>query len=62
MLAPVQPGPGAPEYTLTPGPGTLLLWHSSLNHLVHPNLSEEARISVSFNVVLAWSNHYASDA
>lgn len=50
------------EYTLSPGPGTLLMWHSSLNHLVHPNSSEEARISISFNIVLEWDNHYASDA
>jgi uncharacterized protein (TIGR02466 family) len=62
MLAPAQDEGAAPEYTLTPGPGTLLLWHSSLNHFVHPNLSEETRISVSFNIVLAWANHYASDA
>lgn len=53
---------GAHEYTLRPGPGTLLLWHSSLNHLVHPNQSDEPRISISFNVVLEWANHYASDA
>ena len=50
------------EYTLQPDAGTLLLWHSSLNHLVHPNSSEETRISVSFNIVLEWANHYASDA
>ena len=50
------------QYTLQPEPGTLLLWHSSLIHLVHPNHSEETRISVSFNIVLEWANHYASDA
>lgn len=50
-----------PEYTLRPDPGTLLLWHSSLNHLVHPNGSEQTRISISFNIVLEWANHYASD-
>jgi uncharacterized protein (TIGR02466 family) len=50
------------EFTLAPSPGTLLMWHSSLNHLVHPNMSEEARISISFNIVLEWANHYASDA
>lgn len=49
------------EYTLRPAPGTLLLWHSSLNHLVHANVSDETRISVSFNIVLEWANHYASD-
>ena len=61
MLTP--PGDAAAgEYTLRPGPGTLLLWHASLNHLVHPHQSEEARISISFNIVLEWANHYASDA
>ena len=62
MLAPGGQGAGHPEYTIKPSPGTLLLWHSSLNHLVHPNVSEEARITISFNVVLEWANHYASDA
>jgi hypothetical protein len=25
---------------------------------VHPNLSKDQRISVSFNIVLKWSDHY----
>ena len=62
MLTPAGPSGSDCEYTLRPGPGTLLLWHSSLNHLVHPNLSDETRISISFNIVLEWANHYASDA
>ncbi len=62
MLTPADPGGSDNEYTLRPGPGTLLLWHSSLNHLVHPTLSEQTRISISFNIVLEWANHYASDA
>jgi len=62
MLVPAGAGAGGHEYTVTPGPGTLLLWHSSLNHLVHPNQSVETRISISFNIVLEWANHYASDA
>ena len=45
-------------FTLLPEPGTVLLWHASLNHLVHPNLADEPRISISFNVVLEWANHY----
>lgn len=44
------------EYTLMPEPGTILLWPSFLHHFVHPNLSDEARISVSFNIVLNWSD------
>ncbi len=47
------------EYTVKPPPGTLLLWHAAVQHLVHPNLSEESRITISFNVVLEWANHYA---
>ena len=62
MLLPGDEGPGDHEYTVTPSPGTLLLWHSSLNHFVHPNQSVESRISISFNIVLEWANHYASDA
>ena len=40
------------EHSLLPTPGTLLLWPAFLHHFVHPNLSKELRISVSFNVVL----------
>lgn len=61
MLIPGVQGAGRPEYRLQPDPGTLLLWHSSLNHLVHPSVSDETRISISFNIVLGWANHYASD-
>lgn len=61
MLAPADEAASRAEYTLQPDPGTLLLWHSSLNHLVHPNGSDQTRISVSFNIVLEWANHYASD-
>ncbi len=46
------------EYTVMPIPGMLLLWPSFLHHFVHPNLSQEVRLSVSFNVVLNWSNDY----
>lgn len=41
-----------PEHRLLPQAGDLFLWPSFLHHLVHPNLVEEPRISVSFNVVL----------
>ena len=46
------------EQVFRPAPGSLLLWHSALQHLVHPNLTHETRITVSFNVVLDWHNHY----
>lgn len=48
------------RYTVHPRPGTLLMWPSTLTHYVHPNLSDETRISISFNVVLEWSNDYAA--
>ena len=46
------------EYTVTPKPGLLLLWPAFVNHFVHPNLSDEERISISYNVVLKWSDDY----
>ncbi len=46
------------EYTVMPESGMILLWPSFLHHFVHPNLSQTARISVSFNVVLNWSDNY----
>ena len=50
-----------PEFTLFPEPGLLLLWPGFLNHFVHPNLSDETRISISFNIVLKWHDHYLPD-
>lgn len=47
-----------PEHRVRPEPGMLLLWPAFLHHLVHPNLSHEPRISVSFNVVLRWKEDY----
>lgn len=47
-----------PEYTIEPSAGLILLWPAFVNHFVHPNLSKQARISVSFNVVLKWSDDY----
>ena len=46
------------EYSVLPKPGTLLLWPAWLHHFVHPNFSDEPRISVSFNVVLKRSGDY----
>ena len=51
----------ATAFTVLPEAGTVWLWHASLNHLVHPNVAETPRISISFNVILEWSNRYASD-
>ncbi|MDD9925265.1 MAG: TIGR02466 family protein [Rhodospirillaceae bacterium] len=45
--------------TFYPSPGTLLMWPSPLIHYVHPNHTDDIRISISFNVILEWSNDYA---
>lgn len=50
-----------PEHTVNPEPGMLLLWPAFINHFVHPNLSREPRISISFNIVLKWSDDYLPD-
>jgi len=50
-----------PEYTVLPEPGLMMLWPGFLNHFVHPNLSQETRISISFNIVLKWQDHYLPD-
>ncbi|HSR71899.1 MAG TPA: TIGR02466 family protein [Kiloniellales bacterium] len=47
-----------PEYTVQPEAGLIMLWPSFLNHFVHPNLSREPRISISFNINLKWQDHY----
>ena len=41
----------APELTVTPEAGMILMWPAYLMHFVHPNLSEEPRISISFNLM-----------
>lgn len=47
-----------PEFTMLPKPGLIMLWPAFLNHFVHPNLSKETRVSVSFNIILKWADHY----
>ncbi|MBM09155.1 MAG: hypothetical protein CMF69_06210 [Magnetovibrio sp.] len=47
-----------PEFTVLPEPGLLMLWPASLMHFVHPNLSEQTRVSISFNIILKWASHY----
>jgi uncharacterized protein (TIGR02466 family) len=39
-------------HTVLPAAGTLLMWPSPLQHQVHPNLSEEQRITISYNLRL----------
>jgi uncharacterized protein (TIGR02466 family) len=47
-----------PEYTIYPKVGDLLMWPAFLNHFVHPNLNDKTRISLSFNIILKWSDDY----
>lgn len=47
-----------PEFRILPKPGEMLLWPAFLHHLVHPNHSDEPRISISFNIVLRWKEDY----
>ena len=49
------------EYTVQPEPGLLMMWPAFVNHFVHPNLSKELRITISFNIVLRWSDAYLPD-
>jgi len=50
-----------PEHTVRPEAGLIMLWPAFLNHFVHPNLAKETRVSVSFNIVLKWEDHYLPD-
>ncbi len=40
-----------PEHRIQPSNGQILLWPSFLMHFVHPNLTDETRISISFNII-----------
>jgi len=52
MNAIVGDGQVDPEHRLLPVAGQILLWPSFLMHFVHPNLGDEERISISFNVLM----------
>jgi uncharacterized protein (TIGR02466 family) len=39
-------------HTVRPSAGTLLMWPSPVQHYVHPNLSEEPRVTISFNLIM----------
>ena len=49
------------EHTIQPRAGMILLWPAFLKHFVHPNLSDDLRISISYNVMLKWSDTYLPD-
>ena len=52
MLALPGEADSRPVHRVTPSPGTLMMWPSALQHYVHPNLSRDERISISFNIIL----------
>lgn len=39
-------------HVVRPSDGTLMMWPSPVQHYVHPNLSQEQRITISFNVIM----------
>jgi len=49
------------EFTVKPQSGTLLLWDSLLTHSVHPNMAEDTRITISFNLALAWADDLVAE-
>jgi uncharacterized protein (TIGR02466 family) len=49
------------EHLVQPSAGTLLMWPAFLHHLVHPNLAQTPRVSISFNVVLKNASRYLPD-
>lgn len=58
MLAVKGDGQVEAEHRIMPEPGMILIWPAFVHHLVHPNLFEDARLSVSFNIVLNWRDEY----
>ena len=56
MTAMMGDGQHDPEYRRVPKAGQLFLWPAFLYHLVHPNLVETPRLSISFNVVVSSRN------
>ena len=50
-----------PEFTVAPKPGMFLLWPAFLLHYVHPNLADDLRISISFNLIVKSPGDYLPD-
>ncbi len=50
-----------PDFTVTPRPGMILMWPAFLMHYVHPNLSDDLRISISFNLIAKSPVDYLPD-
>jgi hypothetical protein len=47
-----------PEITVLLKNDDLLMWFAFLNHFVHPKLRQETRVSISFIIILKWSDDY----
>ena len=47
-----------PEHRVLPAAGDIMVWRAFLHHLVHPNLADEVRVSISFKVVLRMRRQY----
>ena len=47
-----------PLHTIKPVAGALLMWPSAVYHFVHPNLAEQKRYSISFNIHLKVQPHF----
>lgn len=47
-----------PELTVAPAAGMILMWPAFVMHFVHPNLSDEPRISISYNLMLKDPQRY----
>lgn len=52
MIAVDPESDARPAHVVHPSAGTLMMWPSQLQHYVHPNLSEEHRVSISFNLMM----------
>jgi uncharacterized protein (TIGR02466 family) len=50
-----------PEFTVAPWPGMILMWPAFLLHYVHPNLADDSRISISFNLIVKSPADYLPD-
>lgn len=50
-----------PTHVERPTAGTLLMWPSPVQHYVHPNLSDDRRISISFSVIIDPAAYWAAD-
>ena len=47
-----------PKNTVLLKNGELLMWSAFLNHFVHPKLRDKTRISISFIIILKYSDYY----